>query len=133
MNQKQQFVVTDEMITHFNLFRQNILGKEFKREDMKKEIEKKMGWKVWDGLFMALTSGVNPPIIRVKRGFYTVNSSPVYKQRLQTCFDSHREKNKKYQENRDNNSLESLIKDAITLLKNNGYKILKPKTEYVEV
>lgn len=133
MNQKQQLTVTDEMITHFNLFRQNILGKEFKREDMKKEIEKKMGWKVWDGLFMALTSGTNPPIIRIKRGVYTVNPNPVYKQRLQTCFDNHKEKNKEYQEKRDNTSLENLIKDAITLLKNNGYKILKQKIEYIEV
>lgn len=130
---ERKTIITDAVIAQFNAFSDNIRGKEFKREEMKKQLEQKMGWKMWDGLFMALTSGINPPIIRIKRGIYTVNPKPVYKERLQTCFSELKKANDRYQSNRDKSSLDEQIQCAINLLKNNGYKVYKSIIKFEEV
>ena len=130
---QQNTVITDSVIAQFNAFAENVRGKEFSRQDMKEQLQQKMGWKVWDATFMALTSGVNPPILRVKRGIYTVNPKPVYKERLQTCFNELKKTNGKYQSSRDKYSLDEQIQQAINLLKNNGYKVYKSIIKYEEV
>lgn len=129
----KKHVVTDEEITHFNLFRENMKGKECSRSEMMKQIREKLGYKVWDALFKSLSDGVNPPIIRIRKGVYVVNPKPVYKDRLQLVFDSLASDNKKYQNKRDKSQMQISITEAITLLKNNGYKIYKQIIKYEEV
>ena len=78
----------------------------------------------------AITSGINPPIIKVKYGVYAVNQKPVDKERLQTVFDEYVKLNYihfvKYKKKKIS------IEQAIYVLKNAGYKVLKPVTQYEE-
>lgn len=129
----KKHVVTDEEITHFNLFRENMKGKECSRKEMMEAIRNKTTYKVWDALFKSLCEGVNPPIIRIRKGVYCVNPKPVYKERLQTVFDSLASDNKKYQKTREANAIDTTIAEAIKILKNNGYKVYKQVIKYEEV
>ena len=122
--------VDEQIILRFNLFRENALGKEFKREEMKKELKAKMNFPASDQFLMCITKCVNPPVIRVNRGVYAVNPKPVFKDRLQTVLDEY-EKVIKGETAR--NSKKISIEEAILVLKNAGYKVLKPVTQYEEV
>lgn len=129
----KKHVVTNEETTHFNFFRENMKGKECSRSEMMKQIREKLGYKVWGGLFKSLSDGVDPPIIRIRRGVYVVNPKPVYKDRLQLVFDSLESDNKKYQNKRSESQMQTSIAEAITLLKNNGYKVYKQIIKYEEI
>lgn len=123
-------IVSDNEIALFNAKRENLKGKELNRTDLLKELKK---INLTDTRVIAqLMQGENPPIVHVTRGVYRLAKDPVYKGRLQTAYDSVREVRRV---NRIDMShpTELAIKEAITLLKNAGYKILKPVTEYEEV
>ena len=87
------------------------------------------------GIFIkAITNGVNPPVIKVARGRYVFNPQPVHIDRLQQVWKDYRVNGKnRPAKSVDARELESAINRAIALLKNNGYKVLKPTTQYEEV
>jgi len=121
--------IDDQIILRFNLFRENAISKEFRREEMKKELKAKMNFPASDQFLMCITSGVNPPIVKVKRGVYAVNPKPVYKDRLQTVFDEYKKTIKTETTRNKNISVE----EAIIVLKRAGYRILKPETKWIEL
>lgn len=120
--------IDDQAILRFNLFRENVIGKEFKRGEMKKQLKDKMAFPASDQFLMAITYGVNPPIMRIKRGIYAVNPKPVYKDRLQTVFDEYK-KTMKTETTRNKNIS---VEEAIIVLKKAGYRVLKPETKWIE-
>jgi len=125
---KKPHIVDDQEILRFNWKRENLKGKELSRKELEKVLES-LNYNVCPLLISSIVSGVNPPVIRVSRGRYVFNANPVYKERLQTVFT----RKKKVQQGKDKDVLERHIQSAIALLKRNGYKIFKQKTEYEEV
>ena len=121
--------VDDQIILRFNLFRENKLGKEFKRDEMKKLLKDQMNFPASDQFLIAITGGVNPPIVKVKRGLYAVNPKPVYKDRLQKVFDDYK-KTIKSETTRNKNIT---VEEAIIVLKKAGYRVLKPETKWIEL
>ena len=139
--------VDDQLILRFNLFRENKLGKEFKREEMKKLLKDQLGFPASDQFLTNITSGVNPPIVRVSRGRYTVNSKPVHIDRLKkviddylTCLKESKKGHKKTEKknlmtSKHENHLipkEEAIAKAIALLKKEGYRVQRPETKWIE-
>lgn len=134
MNGKGHKVVSDNDISLFNIFRDNMKGKEMSRQDIKKALHKELGYVEHDSFLKALCDGVNPPIIRIRRGVYVVSPKPVFKDRLQVAFDTYTKcanprnytATGKYEE-------KISIEKAIKVLKDAGYKVLKPITQYEEI
>ena len=126
-------VVTDSEVAAFNMFRKNIEGKEFSQSEMRDELKKKLNYSRAAAMLRALSDGVNAPIVKVRRGVYVANQKPVYKERLQTCWDTYT----KYANPQDYKTGEHqhvcTIEQAIKRLKDAGYKVLKPVTQYEEV
>lgn len=130
---KGKKVITDQDILLFNMFRENMKGKQLSRAEMKKALHKELGYVEHDSLLKALTSGVNPPIVRVARGVYQVAKEPVYIQRLQAAFDEYTKcANPRNYVTGSHMRIPS-IEEAIRVLKDAGYKVLKPITQYEEV
>lgn len=130
---KGKKVITEQDVLLFNMFRENMKGKKLSRNEMKEALHKELAYTNHDSMLKALTNGVNPPIVRVSRGVYQVSKEPVYIKRLQTVFDEYTHcanprcyENGKYEE-------KISIDQAIKVLKNAGYKVLKPITQYEEV
>lgn len=129
-------VVSEQDVLLFNAFRDYMKGKEVSRTEMLNALHKELGYTKHDSLLKALTDGINPPIVRVRRGVYRVAKDPVYIQRLQTAFDvytkcanpRHYDAQGHYDEKK-----RISIDDAIKVLKDAGYKVLKPVTQYEEV
>jgi hypothetical protein len=108
-------------------------GKILSRNEMKAALHKELAYTNHDSLLKALSSGVNPPIVRVSRGKYQVAKEPVYIKRLQTAFDEYTHcANPRCYENGKYENKPS-IEQAIKVLKDAGYKVLKPVTQYEEV
>lgn len=127
-NKSNKHIVDDQEILRFNLMRENLLGKEFSAKEMKQHLKDKMGYKSGDETLRALSDGVNPPIIKVRRGVYAVNPKPVYKNRLQTAMDI-----KTKHTYTPKSKVDMTVEEAINLLKGKGYKIYVPLVEYKEV
>ena len=64
---------TEEIVALFNAKRENKKGVEFNRSQMMEEL-KKLNIPANDSMLCALTSGVNPPIMRIRRGCYMYNN-----------------------------------------------------------
>lgn len=125
-------IVTKKDISDFNTFREKYQAKEMSGTEMMQALKKELGYPAHNMMLRALCDGENSPIIKVKRGRYCVNSKPVFIERLQTAFDAYTRfanprhyKTEKYEE-------EISISKAIAVLKNAGYKVLKPVTQYEE-
>ncbi len=130
---KGKKIITEQDVLLFNMFRENMKGKKLSRKEMKEALHKELAYTNHDSMLKALTNGVNPPIVRVSRGVYQVSKEPVYIKRLQTAFDEYTKcanprcyENGKYEE-------KISIDQAIKVLKDAGYKVLKPITQYEEV
>lgn len=80
--------VTEEIVALFNARRENNKNAEFDRNHIIIEL-KKIGIPANDSMLCALTTGVNPPIVRIKRGTYMYNKDVVYKDRLQTALNAY--------------------------------------------
>lgn len=126
-------VVTEQDILAFNMFRENLKGKQLSRNEMKAALHRELAYPPNDSIFKALTNGVNPPIVRVARGEYQVSKEPVYIKRLQTVFDEYTHCTSHRNRATDSHVHVPSIEDAIKLLKDAGYKVLKPITQYEEV
>ena len=127
-NKSNKHIVDDQEILRFNLMRENLLGREFSAKEMKQHLKDKMGYKSGEETLRALCDGINPPIIKVRRGVYAVNPKPIYKNRLQTAMDI---KTKHTYTPKSKGDM--TVEEAINLLKSKGYKIYVPLVEYKEV
>ena len=113
---------TEEIVALFNAKRENKKGVEFNRSQMMEEL-KKLNIPANDSMLCALTSGVNPPIMRIRRGCYMYNKDAVYKDRLQTCFNMYNNRSENYKPKQLNEE------DCIEFLKSTGkyeiYRVIK--------
>lgn len=126
-------IVDKAEIAKFNEEREKLFATELSLDQLK-AILHNMGY-CTSGIFIkAITNGVNPPVIKVARGRYVFNPQPVHIDRLQQVWKDYRVNGKnRPAKSVDARELESAINRAIALLKNNGYKVLKPTTQYEEV
>lgn len=130
---KKHHVVDEQEIMRFNLFRENNKGKEFSLEEFKALLQK-MGYATSGNLIKCMVDGVNPPFIRIARGKYAFNSKAVYIDRLQKVWDDYGYIGRnRMASNPDKKQLELDVNRAIKMLKELGYKVLKPITQYEEV
>lgn len=129
---RQHHIVDTDESRRFNLLREQMVGKELDGTEMSIVLNNRMNYSMACGrMLRALSEGVNPPIIKTKRGRYCMNPKPVHMSRLQLAWDMYRKFS--YPEKYNNiEREEAAIKAAITLLKNAGYKVFKPTIEYKE-
>lgn len=130
---KGKKVITEQDVLLFNMFRENMKGKQLSRNEMKAALHKELAYTNHDSLLKALCSGVNPPIVRVSRGKYQVAKEPVYIQRLQTAFDEYTHCANPRNYVTGSHMRVPSIEEAIKVLKDAGYRILKPITQYEEI
>lgn len=130
---KTHHVVDEQEIMRFNMYRENNKGKEFSLEEFKTLLNK-MGYATSGNLIKCMVNGVNPPFIRVSRGKYAFNPKAVYIERLQKVWDDYGYIGRnRMASNPDKKQLELDVNRAIKMLKDLGYKVLKPITRYEEV
>ena len=129
MRKTTKHIVDEQEIMRFNLRRENENGKTYNAEEFK-ELLKAMGYTTSGNLITCMVKGDNPPFIRVERGKYAFNPKPVHIQRLQKVWDEYGAIGRKLKEN---HTIKMDIVTAIEVLKANGYKVLKPITQYEEV
>lgn len=123
-------IVSDNEIAMFNTKRDVLCKQDLNRTELLHHL-KNIG--ITDTRVIAqLLVGENPPIVHVSRGIYRFSKDPVYKQRLQTAYDNVRKANRKNTID-ENHPTEEAIKQAVKLLKNAGYRIYKPVTQYEEI
>ena len=133
MKKSQHHVVDEQEIMRFNLRRENEQGKIFSPEELK-ELLRKMGYATSGNLIKCMVSGENPPFIRMERGKYCFNPNPVHIARLQKVWDDYAYIGRnRTASNPDQKQLELDVNRAIKMLKELGYKVLKPVTQYEEV
>lgn len=132
MKKTSKHEVDDQEVMRFNLKRENVKGKEFNQAEMRETLHTSLGYSKAAGMLRALSNGVNPPIIKIRRGVYCFNPKPVYKERLQTAWEEYTKmanpqcyKNGKHEH-------PVSIDQAIKVLKDAGYKVLRPVTQYEE-
>lgn len=122
--------VDDQEVMRFNLRREEFKGRNFTLEEFK-GILRKMGYSANAKFITCITSGENPPFVRIQRGKYTFNPKPVYIQRLQTVWNEYGKVGQNCKTECSASANE--IANAIKLLKSQGYRVLKPVTEYKEI
>ena len=139
---KPRRIISSEEIVRFNEVRRNAAGKVFDRTEILTLLHG-MGLSKNITFLSYITKGVNPPIVRIDRNKYAFVEKPVHIARLQQVVADWSKKvssyNKKYRhpdmknEEKELSEIDSKIKEAIKLLKDNGFKVLKPKVEYEEI
>lgn len=130
---KTHHVVDEQEVMRFNLRRENENGKTYSPEEFK-ELLRKMGYATSGNLIKCMVSGTNPPFIRVERGKYSFSPNPVHIKRLQKVWDDYGYIGRnRMASNPDQKQLDLDVNRAIKLLKDLGYKVLKPVTQYEEV
>lgn len=131
-NNKKHHIVDDQEIKRFNLRRENENGKTYSLPEFK-ELLHKMGYSSNGNLIKCMVSGENPPFIRLERGKYGFNPKPIYIQRLQKVWDEYAYIGRnRMAQNPDQKQLELDVNRAIKLLKDLGYKVLRPITKFEE-
>lgn len=130
---KEHHVVDQQEIMRFNLRRENENGKTYNLEEFKVLLNK-MGYATSGNLIKCMVSGENPPFIRMQRGKYCFNPKPVHISRLQKVWDEYGYIGRnRIAKNPDQKQLELDVNRAIKMLKDLGYKVLKPVVQYEEV
>lgn len=132
MASKGKHVVSNSEIAQFNMVRLNLAQKQMSRTELKEQMKQKMGYHMHDMMIKAMCTGPNPPIIRVARGLYVVNPEPVHIKRLQTAWDTYTKCANPRHYKSGQYELKPTIEQAIKVLKEAGYKVLKPVTQYEE-
>ena len=132
-NSKQRHIVDEQEVKRFNWRRENNKGKTFSPTQLK-VLLKEMGYTDNGNFITCLTSGVNPPIVRVSRGVYAFAKDPVYIDRLQKVWSDYASYGqKKPKSDTDAVVVIESISQAIALLKKHGFKVYKPTTKWEEV
>ena len=134
MGQKKQHHIVDEQeIMRFNLQRENKKGQTFDLTEFKLLLNK-MGYATSGNLIKCMVSGENPPFIRMSRGKYCFNPKPCHITRLQKVWDEYGYIGRnRMSSNPDKKQLELDVNRAIKMLKDLGYKVLKPVIQYEEI
>lgn len=129
---KPHHKVDEQEIARFNMFRENNKCKTFSLEEFKTLLNE-MGYATSGNLIKCMVSGVNPPFVRVSRGQYQFNPKPIYIERLQKVWDEYGYIGRnRMAKNPDKEQLSIDVNRAIKMLKDLGYKVLKPVTRYEE-
>lgn len=132
-NNKQRHIVDEQEVKRFNWRRENNKGKTFTPTQLK-TLLKEMGYTVSQKFVTCITSGVNPPIVRVSRGTYAFSKNPVYIDRLQKVWSDYADYGRGTKQSATEKRVEvESISQAIALLKKHGFKIYKPTMKYEEV
>jgi len=118
--------VSREEAAKFNKVREAYAGKILTRPQIK-EILVGMGYPKYEKLLQLMAKGENPPIIRVSFGKYSFNPKPVFMGRLQQVWDNRKQSASPAQKS------SITVAEAIKLLKDSGYKVLKQVIEYEEL
>lgn len=137
MKESKRHEVTDNEIKALNWTRESMVGKEMNPEELRTQL-KKLGYNTNGNFLTSITSGENPPIIRVSRGKYVFNPKPIHIDRLKKVWADYAAygngpRNKLETKHVDYSNPNPAIEAAITLLKKHGYKIMKPELKYTEV
>lgn len=131
LKSKKRHEVTNTEIKAFNWARESIVGKEMSATELK-DFLKNLKYATSGNFIKCITSGENPPIIRIRRGVYTVNPKPVFIDRLKKVWQDYGFYGRNRIDSTDDVQLKLDISRAITLLKSQGYKIQKPVIQYVD-
>ena len=132
LRSKKRHEVTDAEIKALNWCRESMVGKEM-TPDKLKEVLKNLNYATSGNFIKCMTSGENPPIIRVSRGKYAFSPNPIHIDRLRKVWHDYCFYGRNRVDSCDKKQLELDISRAVTLLKSQGYRILKPTTRYEEV
>lgn len=129
IRKKERHEVTEDEIKGINWSRESMVGKEMTIAEAKDWL-RKINLPNNPNFFSHMTKGVNPPLVRVKRGIYVVNPKPIHIDRMKKVWQDYancgKVKKMTITQTAD-------IDNAIKLLKDNGYKVFKPIVEYKEV
>lgn len=131
---RRRHEVSEEEISIFNGYRLNNHNKELSKEQLC-DLFRKIKLPTNGNFIKCITSGVNPPIVRISRGKYMFAKEPVYAARLQTVWTEYAD----YGNNTvrivgDKDTVDELKKtqDAIEYLRSKGYKVLKQVIKWEE-
>lgn len=124
---RKRHEVSEEEISIFNGYRLNNQNKELSKEQLC-DLFRKMKLPTNGNFIKCITSGVNPPVVRISRGKYMFAKEPIYVARLQTVWTEYAD----YGNNTvrilgDKDAIDELKKtqDAIEYLRSKGFKVLK--------
>lgn len=131
---RKRHEVSEEEISIFNGYRINNHNKELSKEQLC-DLFRKMKLPTNGNFIKCITSGVNPPIVRISRGKYMFAKEPVYATRLQTVWTEYAD----YGNNTvrivgDKDTIDDLKKtqEAIEYLRSRGFKVLKQVIKWEE-
>lgn len=131
---RKRHEVSEEEIQIFNGYRLNNHNKELSKEQLC-DLFRKMKLPTNGNFIKCITSGVNPPIVRISRGKYMFAKDPVYAARLQTVWTEYAEYgNNTVRVVGDKDTIDELKKtqDAIEYLRSRGFKVLKQVIKWEE-
>lgn len=131
---KKRHEVSEEEISIFNGYRINNHNKELSKEQLC-DLFRKMKLPTNGNFIKCITSGVNPPIVRISRGKYMFAKEPVYANRLQTVWTEYADYgNNTVRVLGDKDTIDDLKKtqDAIEYLRSRGFKVLKQVIKWEE-
>lgn len=132
LRNKKSHEVTDDEMRALNWKRESMVGKEMSLSELKNTL-KILNLPTNGNFITALAGCENPPVIRMERGKYCFNPKPIHIDKMKLVWKNYGSYGSKKAVKAEQAHLDILIKDAIALLKNNGYKVLKPVTEYKEI
>jgi hypothetical protein len=132
LKNKKAHEVTDTEMRALNWKRESMVGKEMTLSELKETL-RTLNLPTNQNFITVLVGCENPPIIRMERGKYCFNPKPVHIDKMKLVWKNYGSYGNRKAMKAEQTSLDILIKDAIALLKNNGYKVFKPVTEYKEV
>lgn len=131
MRERKIQTVDDNVIALFNARRENQKGKKLSRDEVVKYLNE-LKFPKNTNFLAAMCEGVNPPIMRLEKGIYMFNSSPVYKDRLQTAIDAFYKKRSEYTVKKPT-VVKFTEEQAISFLKSKGYKVYRCIKRYEEI
>lgn len=122
--------VTKAEISALNTARELYRGKELSTKEALEAI-KEAGIKANTTILRFMAEGVNPPLVKVKDGVYVFNENPIHMLRLQKVYDDTYEYCRTHMKKANPQDLTE--ENCIKFLKELGYRILKPITQYEEL
>lgn len=122
--------VTKAEIAALNTARELYQGKELSPKEAI-EVLKEAGIKANSTILKFMAEGVNPPLIKMKEGVYTFNENPIHMLRLQKVYDDTYEYCRAHMKKGASQDLTE--ENCVKFLKELGYRILKPITQYEEL
>lgn len=122
--------VTKEEIAALNTARELYQGRELSTKEAL-EVIREAGIKANSTILKFMAEGVNPPLIKMKEGIYTFNENPIHMLRLQKVYDDTYTYCRQHMKKSAPQDLTE--ENCVKFLKELGYRILKPVTQYEEL